>query len=859
MNQKMNQRSRPVIYTGVAAILLYSVITLLNAPETAVPAGDKPNEWFFMQRAYPYGEINHEAYVDALSMARSMKKQMGSKDSAVWEFAGPLNIGGRLTDVEMHPSDMQTIYAGAASGGVFKSGNSGLSWTPVFDDALSLSVGDIAIAPSDAGILYVGTGEANAGGGSLAYDGVGIYRSNNGGNTWEYAGLPHSRNIGRMVIHPQDPDVVYVAAMGSLFSDSPERGIYRTLNGGDSWEKVLYVSDSTGGIDVCLNPVQPDTVYAALWERVRRPDRRSYGGPTCGIYRSYDGGDSWTELSNGLPSPSPNAGRIGIDISRSDPNILYAIYADKTGYFDGVFKTDDHGDSWTQTNDGALSNSYASYGWWFGRISVDPVDPDIAFVIGFDLYGTADGGASWTNISWYNDIHVDQHGMYIHPANHQFAVLGNDGGLYISQDGGDNWSWINNLPVTQFYTCEVDEQFPQRLYGGAQDNGTNRTMNGGTSDWENIYWGDGFYVLVDPLDNSYVYAEYQYGNFARSTNGGNSFTSAMSGINPNDRKNWNTPVVFDPGDPQILYYGANRLYRSENRASSWSAISPDLTNGPGQGNLTYGTITTIGVSPVNTSIIYAGTDDANVWVSTDYGNTWENISTGLPDRWVTRVVADPSEELTAYVTLSGYRYDEFLPHIYRTTDAGLGWTAVSGNLPEAPVNDLIIDPEDNNVLYAATDAGVFVSRDLGLQWEWMGSNLPLVPVCDLDLHNPTRKLIAGTYGRSMYTYNLYQDTVTTSIKHNPSPITGLEISVAPNPASDRINIETELAAEQFVVIEILSISGEQRAMVFEGSLQTGKHAFTWNRKGSEMDRGLYICRIRSEGMSRSVKLVITGN
>jgi len=732
----------------VFAIFLITVILISDfreiKNEIKTETEQKPNDWFFNQRAYPTGKINHDIYINSIKQMQKMKQDL--KNETYWEFSGPTNICGRISDTEMHSTDLETVYIGAASGGIFKSTDAGNNWISIFDDAISLSIGDIAIAPSNQDIIYAGTGEANCGGGSQTYDGVGIYRSANAGESWEHIGLEESRNIGRMVVHPSNPEIVYAAAMGSLFGDDPNRGVYKTTNAGQTWEQILFVSDSTGGIDLIIHPDNPEILYAAMWERIRRPNRRSYGGQTCGIYKTEDGGNSWNELSAGLPSPGSNVGRIGLDISLSDPNIIYAIYADKTGYFDGVYKTLNGGESWIQTNDNQLSNSYASYGWWFGRIKVDPVDPDIAYVIGFDLYKTSNGGNSWSNIS--SGVHVDQHEIFVHPLDHNRLFLGNDGGFYTSSNGGNNWTWKNNLPITQFYTCEIDNQFPERIYGGTQDNGTNRTMTGALDDWEPIYWGDGFYVLVDPENNNYVYAEYQYGNLARSTNGGNSFSSAMNGINSSDRKNWNTPVVFDPTNPEILYYGANRIYKSTNHAANWSVISEDLTNGPGV-NLTYGTITTISISPANPELVYVGTDDGNVWVSSITGMGWTLISSNLPDRWVTRVAADPFEENTVYVTFSGYRWDEFLPHVFRSVNKGETWEDISGNLPEVPINDVIVDPENNTNLYVATDAGVFATHNLGEHWEIMGSNLPNVPVNDLVLHDQTRKLVAATLDISL--------------------------------------------------------------------------------------------------------------
>jgi len=332
----------PLFLFLIMPIILVVIAISYQDKKTETAVKKAPNDWFFLQRAFPYPEINYEARQLAWEQSQKIRHERVVRGKG-WVFKGPLNIGGRISAVAMDPSDMQTIYAGAASGGIFKTTNTGASWVPIFDDALSLSIGDIAIAPSDPDIIWVGTGEANAGGGSMAYDGFGIYKSTDAGSTWEHLGLENSGSIGRLVIHPSDPQVCFVAAMGRLFSDNPERGVFRTTDGGENWEKVLYVNDSVGAIDIVMHPDHPDTLYAALWERARRPDRRNYGGPGCGIYRSYDGGDSWTELTGGLPSSSPANGRIGIDISESDPNILYAIYADNTGYFAGVYRSDNGG------------------------------------------------------------------------------------------------------------------------------------------------------------------------------------------------------------------------------------------------------------------------------------------------------------------------------------------------------------------------------------------------------------------------------------------------------------------------------------------------------------------------------------
>lgn len=830
----------PFVIISVCIVLAVVGISLLEikADKEGIKA---PNDYFLLQRSFPYPEINYEARNIAFDQSRNIPRESGARGEG-WVLEGPYNIGGRISAVAMTSTAPIAIYAGAASGGIFKSVDAGESWVPVFEDALSLSIGDIAVAPSDPEIIWVGTGEANAGGGSMSYDGFGIYKSEDAGASWQHTGLENSGSIGRLAVHPDNPQICFVAAMGRLFSNNPDRGIFRTTDGGASWEKVLYVNDSVGGIDIVIHPDHPDTLYASMWERVRRPDRRNYGGTGCGIYRSYDGGDTWTELSGGLPVNSPSNGRIGFDISQSDPNILYAIYADNIGYFAGVYKTINGGNTWIRTNDAALNDIYASYGWWFGRICIDPSDPDIVYPIGFDLYKSNNGGNSW---SWVSaSVHVDQHDLVIHPQFPGLIVLGNDGGIYMSYDSGGSWTFMENLPITQFYTCEIDEQLPQRLYGGTQDNGTNRTLTGETDDWLNIYWGDGFHVLVDPSDNDFIYAEYQYGNFARSDNGGIYFTSAMNGISSSDRKNWNTPFVFDPNNPQILYYGANRLYKTTNRAVSWLAISPDLTEGNPGTNAVYGTITTIAVAPSNSQFIFVGTDDGNVWQTENGGTNWTNISSGLPLRWITRVAVDTYDEDIVYVTLSGYRYDSYLPHVFRSPDAGATWEDISGNLPEAPANDIIIDPSLDSTLYLGTDFGVYLTRDLGQNWQMVGDNLPNVPVVDLDFHQPTRTLIAATYGRSMYSFNVDQLVSVREMKNTDG-----NIKIYPNPAGNFLNIEYNIISGKAGFI----ISNTEGKEVLKGNFQNG--AKTHSIDVSRLDAGQYVVKISDNDEIVSGKFV----
>jgi photosystem II stability/assembly factor-like uncharacterized protein len=738
-------------WRDVVKVISKRVTTDVEQSSEKEEKGFKPSDWFFAQRAYPYGEVNLEAYREAVEVAIELRRKSPARFSNyTWTQEGPTNIGGRITDLAVDPRDRDVIYAGAASGGVLKSTDGGQTWTPLFDEQPTLSIGALAIDPVDPDILYVGTGEANAGGGSVTYGGFGMFKSTDGGSSWENIGLEDTRYIGRIIVDPSNPDRVFAAALGTLFSSNSDRGVYRTTDAGVTWEQVLFVSDSTGAADIRQDPTNPDVLYASMWERIRRRSSRSYGGVTSGVYKTTDGGDSWALLTNGLPGGTYDVGRMGLALSAADPSIVYAVVADNVGYLKGLYKSTNSGDSWVRTNDGDLVSGvfYSSYGWWFGFIKADPVDPDVLFAHGIWLYKTTNGGYSWNAIG--TSMHVDHHAQFIDPNDPDWTVEGNDGGVYISTNAGGSWVKSIDLPITQFYTGEIDYLNPERYYGGAQDNGTVRTWTGGMDDWEGIYGGDGFCVLVDPTNSNTIYAEYQYGQLAKSTNGGYYWSQVLDGIDYSDRRNWNTPVVMDPSDPNRLYYGTYRVYRTNNGARDWISISDDLTDGPSGGNLVFNTVTTIAVAPSNPQVIYAGTDDGNVRVTFNGGQSWNDIAADLPERWVTRVAVDPDDFMKAYVTISGFRWDSPLPHVYTTSDNGINWIDISGDLPEVPVNDIVLDPLDTDYLYIGTDVGVFTSTNGGNSWESINEGFPMVPVTDLVLHPPTRTLAAATYGRSMF-------------------------------------------------------------------------------------------------------------
>jgi hypothetical protein len=510
---------------------------------------------------------------------------------------------------------------------------------------------------------------------------------------------------------------------------------------------------TTGAIDVAVAPNNPNRIYAAMWDHKRQPNGRVYGGVGSGVYRSTDGGTTWTRLAGGLPAAGTNLGRMGLAVARSNPNRLYAIAADTSGDFAGFWTSTNGGDTWTRlTNTSAVSAAQSTFGWWFGRLFVDPANASRVWVTGTSLVESLDAGANWRRST---AVHADQHAMAWDPLTSGRVYLGDDGGVYRSSAGGSAtgaWTKSTSQAHLQFYTVAVSKQDTSRISGGLQDNGSVRSW--GATNWNSILGGDGLQNLIDPTDQNKVYACSQNGSCSRSTNGGSTMTGF--GATTSDRRNWLTPVVFDPSNPAIMYYGGNRLNRSTSSAQSWTVISPDLSHGPGGvDGFPFGTITTIAVARTSPATIYAGTDDGRMWITRNTGSTWTEITTGLPTRWMTRVTIDPTDANLAYVAVSGFRNGDPAAHIFRTSNGGSSWQDISGNLPDAPVNDLVLDPRDRTKLYAATDVGVFLSPDNGTTWTPPGTSLPLVPISDLEATDTgtTTLLTAATYGLGIYRLN----------------------------------------------------------------------------------------------------------
>ena len=764
-------------------LIVFSIMIISCSPTENETIRDKhhyPAEYLYKQREHPVG-IKNDVFQKGYYQVQKLKNSPAQTYRSGWEQEGPENVPGRIVDIEGTGSPENKIYACTASGGIFLTENEGNTWTPIFDNQVTLSIGDMDIAPSNKEIIYVGTGESNAGGGSLAYDGFGIFRSDNAGNTWTPIGLENVGSIGRVTIHPTNPDIVYVAAMGTLFAPNEDRGIYKTTDGGQSWERVLFISNNTGGIDLAIHPTNPDIVYAAMWERNRSPETRDYGGPTSGIYKTNNAGADWTELENGLPTN--DMGRIGIAISESQPEILYTTIAAPDGPLMGIYQTTDGGDFWFQKPDNNITS--VPFMWWFGRMAIHPKNPSLIYHIGFLTSKSTNGGNTWD--PEFNTMHVDQHTVWMNPDNENDVWMGNDGGVYHSTNGGNPFVSFN-MPKTQVNTCEIDHLVPSNIYGGAQDNGTNRTLTGENDDYTSIFGGDGFRVLVDPTDNNIIYAESQRGNLGKSTNGGFSFVSAKTGIGT-EASNWNTPVVMHPSDPSVLYFGSSKLYKSVNKANSWSSISDNLSDGPYFGINNYGTITEIGVS--KNDKVLAGTDDGNIWLVDESGFI-SQVYNSEPRRWITNVCFDPQNDNIFYATFSGFRYAADDSQIIMSNDNGQTWININGDLPDIPVNDLIVRPDADEILIA-TDLGVFSTLTGGAKWLPVGNGIPNVVITDIDYHEPTRKLLAATYGRSFFSIILEEDP--TLIKE-----ISINIKVFPNPTSDYISLDIDEEGLNYTII-----------------------------------------------------------
>lgn len=716
---------------------------------------------------------------------------------------GPYRVGAWVSDFavpERGRDHLYTWYVAMRSGGVWKTTNNGTTFTPVFDGNGVQAIGDVTVAPSDNNIVWVGTGDnANA---RSSHPGTGVYRSLDGGMSWRHMGLADSHHIARIVIHPRDPNVVYVAAIGHLFSRNRERGLFRSSDGGETWERVLYIDDGVGVVDVAIDRERPEVLFAATYEMERRPWTFDAGGPESAIYRSGDGGDSWQRLENGLPAGE--IGRIGLDIFRSDTDIVYAIVenlnprppTDEEAAKDRengrepqpraiggeVYRSDDSGRTWHKTH-GMETNVGGKAPYSFNQIFVDPNDEQKLFVTSVRLANSNDGGRTWRDLEW-DDKHLfrenfgDVRTLWIDPRDSQRMLFGSDGGVYVTYDGGETSDHLYHLPTGEFYAVGVDNADPYNIYGGLQDHeswkGPVNSWSGAVTleDWVLVGLWDGMYNQVDPTDGRYLYTTAQFGGHRRVDQANGTRTDIEPRATDDGAKlryPWTPAIQISPHDPNMVFAGAQKVMRSADRGESWEAISADLTHGAlvedggrcvyaggTQGWINFCTVTTLEQSALDAAVLWAGTDDGRVHVTEDGGGSWRDVTAALAeagapaDFWVSRVRASGHAAGTAYVTKNGFRFDRFDPQVYVTTDFGRSWRSIAANLPQSPVNVIVEHRDNAALLFLGNDVGVFFSIDAGAHWNALRASMPVVPVKDLVVHPRENDLVAATYGRGLY-------------------------------------------------------------------------------------------------------------
>jgi photosystem II stability/assembly factor-like uncharacterized protein len=692
----------------------------------------------------------------AMLQARSDAKA-GNRTGGVWKQQGPANIGARINAIAVHPTDENIIFAGFADGGLWKTIDGGATWNAVFDNEVVQAIGSICFDPINPDNVYVGTGDPNISG--YPRGGGGMYKSQDMGKTWQYIGLKAANIISKIVIPVSNPSTIYASAMGIPFYKNSDKGVYKSTDGGATWAQVLFINDDTGVSDIVLHPTNPDLLYAVGWNRIRNSYTSLVSGPDARIWRTKDGGGSWEVLSNGLPEGDHT--RMGIAIAHSNPSVIYAQYTDAVDLeFKALYKSTDGGDTWklhTALGEKQLQGSpLGGFGWYFGKIEVNPADENDIFLLGVGLYRYQSQSDAWQSVDYTNDgslyVHADKHDLYIRGNN---LYLATDGGLYKSKVNSIlEWQDIESIPTTQFYRTAYDPHVANRYWGGAQDNGTSAGNAASKDNWERYYGGDGFQMAFHPDDDQILFAESQRGNIVVSKNGGNSWQGASAGLTGS--RHWDMQYIISSHDPDVMYTGTDRFLKNANGTEvDWQPISPVLTN-PLSTTLIK-QITSVSESPVDERILYCGTTDAMVWTSRDAGDTWDNISAGLPERYVSSIKASPTFKNTAYVTFTGYKDNDSNPHIYRTNNAGLTWTAIAGNLPPLAINDVYIYPNGlDDVLFVATDGGIYITRDGGVQWERLGNNMPLIPVFDMEYDPTDNALIAATFARGIQTYDLSQ-------------------------------------------------------------------------------------------------------
>ena len=730
-----------------------------------------------------------------------------------WTAIGPMRPSGRMVDVEAHPSAPATVYAAAAQGGVWKSTDDGVTWTGIFEKFPTASIGDLAIAPSDPRTVWIGTGEANIFRSSMA--GIGVFKSVDGGQRFAYMGLGDTQHIARILVHPTNPDVVYVASAGHEYTFSADRGVYKSTNGGKTWQKVFYKNERTGVIDLAMDPSNPDTLYAGTAQRLRYRWNDPIESTESGLYKTTDGGKTWKPLGNGLPDFSKGESeRIGISVCQTNPDVVYTVINQQPKEAAGrgayLYRSDDKGESWKLVEGNEKIRTTFAYGWVFGQVRVDPNNPDVVYVMGVNYLRSKDAGKTWENLK---GNHVDYHGMWINPKDSNHILVVNDGGIALSHDGLATFAHPVNIPIGHMFSVAVSQTKEKFwAYSNIQDTGGWRgeiDMTAGRDqitwkEWQSAPGDESGRHAVHPTDPNIVYFVTRYGggptivDFAKVAEaqakaaealalakaqadqqkaagqppaaapvqgrgaGGRGGRPGQTTIAPDfgtdkKRAQWVSPLIVSPHDPNRLLYGAQFVFLTDDQGKTWKRVSPDLTNfdSARQGNIAYSTIWSLSESPVKKGLIYAGTDDGNLHVTRDGGGEWEKITSRLPpERFIASLEASRFDEATVYAVVNGKRHNDFTTYLFKSTDSGKTWVNIATSVPGGVANVVKEDPTNRNILYLGTDLAVYVTIDGGKKWHVLGGNLPTAYVFDLAIQTAEDVAVIGTHGRSAFVVDL---------------------------------------------------------------------------------------------------------
>jgi photosystem II stability/assembly factor-like uncharacterized protein len=800
----------------------------------------KPYEEYQLMRNYPDGATGFGKRLQVLEEVRAEQAFSSNtlRNNAQWELHGPHNIGGRINTIAVNPQNHNEVMIGNAAGGIFKTTDDGENWSPVFDGQSYLAIGKIAYDPNNTQIVYAGTGDPNIGG--YVQIGDGVYKSTDGGNTWENMGLKNTGIISKIAINPNNSNEVYVATMGIPFVQDKNRGLYKSTNGGESWEQVLYLAPTAGIIDMVMLPENPDTIFVAGWNRSRTHFSSIGSGPNSKVYRTFNGGETWDTLTTDLPTGDQS--RIGLSLSGEKTPSLWVQIVGTNYETEGIYKSTDFGDSFTKLPATGLENILGGFGWYFGKIRVNPWNADQVFVLGVDMFKSTDGGESFNMCTppwYYYEVHADKHDLTFIDQN--TMLLSTDGGMYKSTDGGYNWTDYDRMPNTQFYRIAIDPHNTGYYMGGAQDNGTSYG-NKNVADWIKVLGGDGFQPVFDPEDENMIYAETQWGGiYAFELVDGISpegfeltnYTKISDGLEDTDRKCWDLQYQLSPLNHTTLFAGTYQLYKLSNSPSgTWETLTDDLTDGTED---RYHVITALCASSHNEDEALVGTSDGKVHIYSD--GEVENITEGLPERYVTSVQISPDNANHFFVSNTGYRLNEYVPHLHFSEDRGQTWIDITGDLPQLGINNIeVIKGYNSDVIFAATDGGVYHTLNRGGTWELSGTGMPVVTVYDIAYDSIQQEMAAGTFARSLMTLDIRAILDQYNTVEEKALAT---FEIYPNPASEWLNLKGDVKTNDKVYIyaldgkQMLCTSWANESISIK-NITKGNYILTIERNGNKI-------------------------